>query len=45
VWWNEDGKYKNATTNELFLSLAAQLHLRSPNTGGSYLAWALREFE
>jgi predicted alpha-1,6-mannanase (GH76 family) len=45
VWWNQDRKYKNAITNELFLSLAAQLHLRSPNTGGSYLAWALREFE
>jgi predicted alpha-1,6-mannanase (GH76 family) len=45
VWWNQDRKYKNAITNELFLSLAAQLHLRSPNTDGSYLAWALREFE
>ena len=45
VWWNEDRKYKNAITNELFLSLAAQLHLRSPGTDGSYLEWALREFE
>jgi predicted alpha-1,6-mannanase (GH76 family) len=45
VWWNEDRKYKNAITNELFLSLAAQLHLRSADTDGSYLHWALREFE
>jgi predicted alpha-1,6-mannanase (GH76 family) len=45
VWWNQDRKYKNAITNELFLSLAAQLHLRSPGTDGGYLAWALREFE
>ena len=45
VWWNQDRKYKNAITNELFLSLAARLHLRSPGTDGSYLAWARRELE
>jgi predicted alpha-1,6-mannanase (GH76 family) len=45
LWWSEDRKYKNAITNELFLSLAAQLHLRTPDTDGSYLMWAQREFE
>jgi predicted alpha-1,6-mannanase (GH76 family) len=45
VWWNQDRKYKNAITNELFLSLAARLHVRSQGTDGTYLAWALREFE
>src|SRR5258708_2240847 len=45
VWWNQDRKYKNAITNELFLSLAAQLHLRTRGTDGTYRAWALREFE
>jgi predicted alpha-1,6-mannanase (GH76 family) len=43
LWWNEDRKYKNAITNELFLSLAARLHLRSPGDG-NYLDWALREW-
>ena len=28
LWWNTDRKYKNAITNELFLSLAARLHQR-----------------
>jgi len=45
LWWNEDRAYKNAITNELFLTLAARLHQRTPETGGSYLAWALREWE
>jgi predicted alpha-1,6-mannanase (GH76 family) len=45
LWWSEDRKYKNAITNELFLSLAAQLHLRTPDTDGSYLTWAQREFD
>ena len=29
LWWNEDRRYKNAITNELFLALAARLHLRT----------------
>jgi predicted alpha-1,6-mannanase (GH76 family) len=45
LWWNEDRKYKNAITNELFLSLAAHLHLRTPDSDCSYLTWAQREFE
>ncbi len=45
VWWNQDRKYKNAITNELFLSLAARLHLHSPGPDGTYLAWARRELE
>jgi predicted alpha-1,6-mannanase (GH76 family) len=44
LWWNEDRKYKNAITNELFLSLAARLHLRSPGGDDSCLDWALREW-
>jgi predicted alpha-1,6-mannanase (GH76 family) len=41
LWWNEDRNYKNAITNELFLTLAAQLHQRSPGDR-QYLDWALR---
>ena len=44
VWWNEDRQYKNAITNELFLTLAARLHLRSPGGDGHHLDWALREW-
>ena len=44
VWWNTDRSYKNAVTNELFLTLAARLQQRCPGTG-EYLHWALREWE
>ncbi|HVT70849.1 MAG TPA: glycoside hydrolase family 76 protein [Trebonia sp.] len=44
LWWNEDRRYKNAITNELFLTLAALLHQRAPD-GQHYLDWALREWE
>ena len=44
LWWNEDRTYKNAITNELFLTLAARLHLRSPGGDDRYLDWALREW-
>jgi predicted alpha-1,6-mannanase (GH76 family) len=44
LWWNEDRKYKNAITNELFLTLAARLHQRAPDAG-DYRTWALREWE
>jgi predicted alpha-1,6-mannanase (GH76 family) len=46
VWWNTARKYKNAITNELFLTLAARLHQRaSVDQGSYYLDWALREWE
>jgi predicted alpha-1,6-mannanase (GH76 family) len=44
VWWNTDRDYKNAITNELFLTLAARLHQRCPGDGG-YLQWARREWD
>ena len=43
LWWNEDRQYKNAITNELFLTLAAQLSQRVPGNRG-YQDWALREW-
>ena len=43
LWWSQDRDYKNAITNELFLTLAALLHQRSP-VGQEYLDWALREW-
>lgn len=45
LWWNEAKKYKNAITNELFLTLAALLHQRTSGDHGSYLTWALRAWE
>jgi predicted alpha-1,6-mannanase (GH76 family) len=42
VWWNEDRKYKNAITNELFLTAAVRLHQRSSGQASKYLDWALR---
>jgi predicted alpha-1,6-mannanase (GH76 family) len=44
VWWNKERTYKNAITNELFLTLAAQLHQRVPGDR-DYLAWAMRSWE
>ena len=41
--WHARSTYKNAITNELFFTLAALLHQRSP--GGSYLTWAQRGWE
>ena len=43
--WNTASTYKNAITNELFLTLAALLHQRTPGDQGSYLRWAQREWE
>ncbi len=44
VWWKKDRTYKNAITNELFITVAARLHLRTPGDrgSGSYLDWAQR---
>lgn len=46
IWWSTARAYKNAITNELLLSLAVALHLRTPRDGGegSYLESALREW-
>lgn len=46
VYWSKDRTYKNAIANELFLTLAARLHERTPGDrgAGSYLDWALREW-
>ncbi|MBV9386915.1 MAG: hypothetical protein JOZ78_10860 [Chroococcidiopsidaceae cyanobacterium CP_BM_ER_R8_30] len=49
LWWKrqkQQQQYKNAITNELFLSVAAKLHLRSPGDSGpgSYIDWAKREW-
>jgi predicted alpha-1,6-mannanase (GH76 family) len=47
IWWLKNRTYKNAISNELFLSVAARLHLRTPNDqgAGSYLDWAKREWQ
>jgi predicted alpha-1,6-mannanase (GH76 family) len=46
VWWSKERDYKNAITNELFLTIAARLHRRTSAGGGStmYLEWAEREW-
>jgi predicted alpha-1,6-mannanase (GH76 family) len=43
LWWNTRRRYKNAVTNELFLTLAARLHQRVPGDR-EYLDWALRSW-
>lgn len=42
VWWDRKRSYKNAITNELFITLAAALHQKEGGTNSSYLDWALR---
>jgi predicted alpha-1,6-mannanase (GH76 family) len=44
VWWKTDKQNKNAIVNELFLTIAARLHLRTPGDGGagSYREWVER---
>jgi predicted alpha-1,6-mannanase (GH76 family) len=44
LWWNTERTYKNAITNELFITLAAQLHQRTPGDQ-ECLSWALRGWE
>ena len=41
LWWNQAKTYKNAISTELFLTLAALLHQRTPGDQ-NYLTWALR---
>lgn len=44
LWWNEDRRYKNAITNELFLTLAALLSQRV-RRNRVYRDWAARTWE
>jgi predicted alpha-1,6-mannanase (GH76 family) len=46
LYWRKTDETKNAIPNELFLTLAARLHLRTPGDegAGSYLEWAEREW-
>jgi predicted alpha-1,6-mannanase (GH76 family) len=44
LWWNDKRDYKNAITNELFLTLAALLAIRVPGQP-RYRDWAVREWE
>jgi len=46
LYWGRTDSYKNAIPNELFLDLAAKLHLHTPNDSGagSYLDWATKEW-
>jgi predicted alpha-1,6-mannanase (GH76 family) len=44
LWWNQARAYKNAITNELFVTLAALLHQRTPGEAGC-LTWALRAWD
>jgi len=43
VWWDRWRTYKNAITNELFLSLAAELYVHTQNP--KYLIWAVKEWK
>ena len=42
VWWSKERSYKNAIPNELFLSVAARLYLRTSTA--DYFDWAQREW-
>ncbi len=43
IWWNKSRTYKNAIANELFLAVAARLHLLSRGDT-AYAGWANREW-
>eukprot|EP01113_Clastostelium_recurvatum_P022464 TRINITY_DN2682_c0_g1_i2.p1 TRINITY_DN2682_c0_g1~~TRINITY_DN2682_c0_g1_i2.p1 ORF type:complete len:358 (-),score=28.40 TRINITY_DN2682_c0_g1_i2:87-1097(-) len=43
VWWDRRRTYKNAITNELFLSMSTKLYLATKNT--TYLSWAQQEWK
>jgi predicted alpha-1,6-mannanase (GH76 family) len=54
LWWSKARTYKNAIPNELFFTIAARLHQRTPGdimTGGggprniSYIKWASKEWQ
>jgi predicted alpha-1,6-mannanase (GH76 family) len=42
VWWTKEKTYKNAITNELFLTIAARLYTRTDDP--AYLDWAEQEW-
>ncbi|SFQ54741.1 Predicted alpha-1,6-mannanase, GH76 family [Amycolatopsis arida] len=43
LWWNKDRRYKNAITNELFITVATRLAARTPGPAAAeYLGWARR---
>ena len=45
TWWSTKRSYKNAITNELFLSVAAKLANRTTGaTSAGYLSWAQKEW-
>ena len=45
TWWNTKRTYKNAITNELFLTVAAKLANRTTGaTSAGYLTWAQKEW-
>ena len=45
IWWSKDRTYKNAIANELFLSVAAHLANRVPDSQRSqYANWSRREW-
>jgi predicted alpha-1,6-mannanase (GH76 family) len=45
MWWNTRRTYKNAITNELFLTMAAKLANRTTgDTSAGYLIWAQKEW-
>jgi predicted alpha-1,6-mannanase (GH76 family) len=46
IWWSKSRDYKNAIPNELFLSLAAALSLRTDGpAAANYKQWALLEWD
>ena len=46
IWWKRDRHYKNAIANELFLSVAAHLAMRTDGAKRrAYLTWANREWD
>lgn len=48
LWWTKERTYKNAIANELFLAVAARLHLRAAggnSRGFTYLEWAQKEWQ
>ena len=47
IWWSKKRTYKNAIANELFLSVAAHLANRVPDSSQAktYLEWANREWK